>query len=380
MKKLLYQKILIDNLRFFLIISISISSIVWVIQAVQFLDFVTEDGHGLLVYFYYSILNFPKIIHRIFPFAFFISVFYQIYQYEMKNELLVYWTHGMDKKNFTNTILTYSLLILITQILLGSILSPMSQHKARSFIRNSNIDFFPSLIKEGKFIDTVSNLTIFIESKDAKGKYKNIFLKDSPNQNTDKNSSKSQVIYAKRGILINNENGRYFELEDGRVINRAGSKITNFTFEKIDFNLNKFYSKSTVYPKIQEAETKDLAKCLYYNYKNKIENFKADYLRCTNKSLPNIKQEFLKRVYKPIYIPLIALISCLLIIQSKENTHYNRYKFFLFIFAFSVIVVSEISLRYSSNSNMGSYLFYLIPILLFFLTYMYLITKLKNNN
>jgi len=194
MKKLLYQKILIDNLKFFIIITLSISSIIWVIQAVQFLDFVTEDGHGLFVYFYYTILNFPKIIHRIFPFTFFISLFYQIYQYEMKNELLVFWTHGVNKLSFINAILTYSFLILIVQVLLGSIISPMSQDKARSFIRNSNIDFFPSLIKEGKFIDTVSNLTIFIQSKDASGNYKNIFLNDSPNSSDDKKDSKSQMI------------------------------------------------------------------------------------------------------------------------------------------------------------------------------------------
>ena len=60
-----------------------------------------------------------------------------------------------------------------------SFVSPFFQDKARSYIRNSNIDFFSSLIKEGKFIDTVSDLTIFIESKDVEGNYINIFLNDS---------------------------------------------------------------------------------------------------------------------------------------------------------------------------------------------------------
>ena len=41
----------------------------------------------------------------------------------------------------------------------------MSQLKARNLIKNSEIDFFTSLIKEGKFINVVQGLTIFINKK-----------------------------------------------------------------------------------------------------------------------------------------------------------------------------------------------------------------------
>ena len=41
----------------------------------------------------------------------------------------------------------------------------LSQLKGREMLKNSNIDFFTSLIKEGKFINAVSGLTIFIDEK-----------------------------------------------------------------------------------------------------------------------------------------------------------------------------------------------------------------------
>ena len=74
-KKLIFRKFFIDNTYFFLSAIITLGLIVWVIQAVNFLDYVTEDGHGLGVYFKYSILNFPKIISRLFPLIFFVSIF-----------------------------------------------------------------------------------------------------------------------------------------------------------------------------------------------------------------------------------------------------------------------------------------------------------------
>ena len=62
MKKLLFRKFIKDNIKLFFVILCSIGSIVWVIQSVGFLDFVTEDGHGLKIYMAYTFLNFPKII------------------------------------------------------------------------------------------------------------------------------------------------------------------------------------------------------------------------------------------------------------------------------------------------------------------------------
>ena len=199
MKKLLFAHFLKDTFFFFILMTLTLGLIVWVIQAVNYLDFITEDGHGFFVYFSYTLFNFPKIIHRILPFIFFVSLFYQINRYELKNELIVYWTAGVSKLQFIKVILGFSLFFMIFQIIMGSYISPKGQDKARNFIRNSNIDFFPSLFQEGKFIDVVENLTIFIESEKPSGTYNNIYLKEV-NKGLD---NSSRVIYAKKGYLNN---------------------------------------------------------------------------------------------------------------------------------------------------------------------------------
>ena len=65
MKKIIFKNFLRETTIFFLLSCSSVALIVWVIQAVNYLGFVTEDGHGLGVYFKYSILNFPKIIRAV---------------------------------------------------------------------------------------------------------------------------------------------------------------------------------------------------------------------------------------------------------------------------------------------------------------------------
>ena len=61
MNKLIFRKFSQDIVSFFLVSSLSVTFIVWIIQAVNFLDLVSDDGHSLKVYFYYVVLNLPKI-------------------------------------------------------------------------------------------------------------------------------------------------------------------------------------------------------------------------------------------------------------------------------------------------------------------------------
>ena len=196
MKKLIFRNLFWDITAFFLITSISLTLIVWVIQAVNYLDFVSEDGHGFRVYFMYSLLSVPKIFSNLILFVFFISIFFTISKYEENNEILIFWNYGIKKTEFINQIVKFSLLYFILSVILSVFVVPKTQDLAKSFIRGSNIDYFPSLIKTQHFNDTANNLTIFVEKKNTAGLLENIFIKENYE------NKKSQILSAKQGLLI----------------------------------------------------------------------------------------------------------------------------------------------------------------------------------
>ncbi|MDC3036291.1 LptF/LptG family permease [Candidatus Pelagibacter sp.] len=366
MNKLIFRKFTQDTLIFFTTSLLVMGLIVWTLQAVNYFDFVTEDGHGLKIYFLYSILSFPKIIHRIFPFIFFITLFYVIISYEVRNELSIFWINGISKIVFVNRIILFSIFLMFFQILLGSYVSPTSQYKARNYLKNSNIDFFTSLIKEGKFINVVKDLTIFIEKKNKDGSYSDIFLDDSTKKY-------SKMIYAKKGVLIDNKKEKIFRLTNGRVINNENSKINIFEFDQIDFNLQDFTSNTITVPKIQEISSIGLLSCFY-----NIKTVKFESFRCEESLFKEIKQELLKRFYKPIYIPLITIFCCFLIISSKNKLNYKKNKNLIFVFTFFLVVISEASLRYSTFSNISFYLYLIIPWILILFSYFIFYKAVKN--
>ena len=359
MKKLIFKKLYQDTFYFFLTSLLVMSLIVWTLQAVNYFDFVTEDGHGLRVYFSYTLLNFPKIINRILPFIFFISVFYVILNYELKNELSIFWINGVSKIEFLNKLIFFSIYLMIFQIFLASYLSPLSQFKAREYLKNSNIDFFTSLIKEGKFINIAKNITIFIDKKNEDGSYNDIFIEDLRNNN-------SKMIYAKKGNLINDKLQKKFKLMNGRVIRNENTDISIFEFDQIDFSLANLNSKTITVPKIQEIDTYSLLSCLRGTIKKNESEF---HFICEKKLHPEIKRELFKRIFKPFFLPLITLICGFLIIKAKNNLKFRKYNISIFIIAISLIIFSEISMRYIATSNYLTILCLTMPIVFFFTSY-----------
>ena len=373
-EKIVFRKFLSDNTYFFLLCAMSLSLIVWIIQAVNFLDFISEDGHSFDIYFYFTALNFPKIFKNILPFIFFISLFYTISKYEENNELKIFWINGINKIKFTNVLIKYTFLFFILQIFLSSLLSPVLQTQARSYLKSSNMDFFPSLLQEKKFIDTVDKLTIFIEKKNSSEEFENIFLKDEMGNN------KSQIIVAKKGFLKEIDNTRKLLLFDGKFLNTDENKTTVFNFSETEFDLSNYVTKSITHPKVQELSTIFLFNCHYsfYMEKNKIRYYqhKDVNILCNEDYVKEINQELFDRLIKPMYLFLIAIISCFLLTKYKESHKYRLHKSYIFSFGIIMIIFSEMSVNYAGKSLNATIIFYTMPLVLIFLSYLNLRSKL----
>ena len=365
MKKLIFRKITKDTIAFFLLVTVIFGSIVWVIQAVNYLDYVTEDGHGLKTYFLFTLFSFPKIISKLIPFVFFIALFFTLINYDSKNELLILWTNGISKLGFVKKIFAISIFVLLVQIFFSAFLSPFTQYKARLFLKESNIDFFTSLIKEGKFINVVEGLTIFIDKKKSNNTFANIFIDDS-------SKAQNRIIYAKTGKIVENNKKKIFILNNGQILNKEKSKFNIFQFEEINFDLSNYNTNTILAPKIQEIETRQLLNCyISLNRKSFIDQENYDF-SCEDSIIKEIKEEMLKRLFKPIYIPVVALISCILIMKPKSDIFFNRARNMSFLLGFFLLVLSESLLRYSISSNLMFVFYIMTPFLFFFSTYFFL--------
>jgi len=365
MNKLVFQKILSDYLLFFLISLLSSSLIVWIFQAVNYLDLMVEDGKGYLTYINYSLLNFPKIISRLLPFVLFFSFFFILNNYEKTNELLIFWNFGINKIHLIYFFFNISLSLMIFQLFLTSYVVPNSLKYSKELMNNSNLNFFEGFIKPKKFNDTIKGVTIYSEDKNDNGDLSNIFVK----KNVGKNSF--QITHAKTGKLKVGYNN-ILELYDGETINSINNKITKFKFLKSDFSLNNAESNAVQYIKLQETPTQVILSCVNKIFKINIKFFnnvktKGYALGCNINSLDNIFRELYKRFIIPLYIPILILLTSLLLTSSKEEKKYFKLKIGVFLINFLIIIFSETSIKLISDNFFKNLSLVITPIVLIFI-------------
>ena len=370
MKKILFRKLLLDYMTFFLIALISSGIVIWVFQAVNFLDIMVEDGRSYSVYISYSLLNFPKIINKLFPFVLFFSLFYVTIKYESNNELIIFWNFGVHKIQVINFIFKYSIILVVIQIILSSLIVPKSRDLGRSFLRSSTINFYENFIKPKRFNDTIKNVTLYSEKKDSEGNLYNLYLKKEVDQNN------FQITYAKRGFFKEFDNMPVLVLFDGETITGKNNKITNLSFLKSDFPIDNSESNTMVtVQKIQELSSLKLIKCAkFFNSKNQ-NKIKPSIINCSLANLNNIYKELYKRFIIPFYILILSLVPFFLIFSSKEDLNYSKLKFTTFIVGLFFIIFSETTIRLISDSMFINLIISLIPIIFIIILYLIFLKK-----
>ena len=378
MDKLIFRKFSLDIFNFFIISSFSITFIVWIVQAVNFLDLVSDDGHSLGIYFYYVSLNLPKIFSKTIIFVFFISIFYVINKYNNSNELIVFWNNGIKKIQLINFILRFSILFLILQLGLNLFIVPHTQNLGRLLIKESNIDFLPKLISEKKFINVVKNLTIFVEEYKENGDLKKIYINEKLKNNN------SKIIISESGKIFKKNNNYFLRLYNGGITNINKDNTFTLNFSETDYDLSNFSTKTVTRSKIQELDTFQLFECIngFFPQKNFDESIiinNTNRENCNTRTVKSIIEELYKRIVLPLYTLIISLVSASLIIEPKKNFFQRSHKLNIFLIGTSTIILSQLSLKYFFISTNISYFILSLPIILVIFYYLFLcvFTKFK---
>jgi lipopolysaccharide export system permease protein len=374
MKKILFRKILLDCCVFFLIALISTSIIIWVFQAVNFLDIIIDDGRSYMVYLKYTLLSFPKIISKIFPFALFFSFSYVLSKYELNNELMIFWNYGISKINVVNFFLIFSIFLMTLQLILTSFLVPKFQNLSRNLIKNSDTDYFENFLKPKRFIDTISGLTFFIEKKDKNGLLKNIYIKKETGDN------KFQTTFAKSGIFKTKNSERVLVLYDGQTLSGSKNDLKVINFSVSDFSLNQAETGIIKVNKLQENSTNNLITCFKKLKDTKYDkdiNRKYGFHNCTLANYENIFKELYKRILIPLYIPIFILIALLVILKSKEKTNYSKYRTLIFLSGLLLMIFSESTLKIVGNNLILNLFLILLPFFILVIFYSITFYNLK---
>ncbi len=372
LKNKIYKYLSYEILKNFITILLTFTAIAWVVRAVNFLDLMVEDGYSSSIYFKYSLLNISTILTRFVPLSFLLSLTISIIKFERQQELLILWTSGLTKIKIANIFLLIAFLITLFQLILSLYVSPFLLNKSRSLLSNTEALQVNTILKSNDFSDSFEGITFYIERKTDNNELLNIFIKDvAGNLNTIVNEvdkKKNSVIIAKKGFVSNDK----LILFDGIIQTLDQKKeLKNIQFEKTELSLGNVSTRTIKQPKIQETSSNLLFKCIF------IQNSNLNLSNCSSKNYKSeVVQNLSRRLGTPLYIPLITVIISFLLMYRKEKKYNFLKKYILFILSFVILILAEILLKYTGFSPVIAVSYFILPIIIFIISYFYLIRKI----
>lgn len=325
-----------ETLKSYLFVLASLSLLIWVTQAAKYLYLITETGLSVRVYLEYIFFLIPKTISQVMTISFMISIFLNIIKFQSNKEIEIYWISGIGKLDISKIIILISFFITIISLFFSFYLAPTSSLKSRQSIANSEFSFINTLVKEKNFNSPLDGLTIFVNKNDNKGNLDKIYIFEN-----------NKTIISQTGKVLLSENKNYLELNNG-IIHEKNSvnKIESIRFEKTLYDFTNYQTKIIKTPKLQETS---FLKIL--NEYNKSKNIQ--YLL-----------EIHKRIFSPLFIPLVAILCCFILFENNEKIRTNKLKILIFILGTLLIIASDILINLSIKNIFLSYILYSSPLLL----------------
>ena len=361
----IYQNFSIEIFKTFLVILFGLSLIALTVRAVSFLDLIVESGYPLSVYFKYSLLNLFGITPKFIPLSFLLALTIFIIKHLQDSEFIILWTSGVRKIYLVNLFFLCSVCAMVFYLIFSVILTPFALNKSRMLLSNENLSSFIPSVKSQQFSDSFEGFT-FIVKKRVNNEVENIFLFDKgsniKNLTSDNSKIESNTIIAKSGLI---DKKKIFLL-NGQIISskKDGSENNIIKFEQLNIDLSNLTTSTIKTPKLQETSTFKLLNCFI------VKNNKLEI--CNSNAKKEIIPTLNRRIILPFYIPVIALICSMLLINSKK-LYFN--KFSIFIYSFVLLLFTEITVRYTGLNDYIKFLFFLIPFILFLVIYLFLILK-----
>ena len=295
----IYILYLLKNLlKYFILITFTLTSIIWITRTIRYLYFITEYGVDFRNFLLIIVSILPDLLLLSIPISTFLSVMFLYNKLIKNNELLILQNAGVNKFGFLSPVIFLSIIACFFCYFITFYLSP----KSNTVFENQKVavsnDIANVLLNNTNF-NNFQNIIFYAKEKDEN------LLKSILFYINDKDNYK--ILYAKTGEVNNTyitfRNGNLQEFKDSNA-------LTTVYFDEYSINIADFY-------KIDYSTTKD-TDLMYFN----------ELLSLKEKD-NEVKMEIFNRIFTPVLSLTLSILSCLMVLNIKFSRFDNNKSIFI---------------------------------------------------
>lgn len=153
----------------FLVITLTLSGIVWLAQALRFLDLIVNKGLAVSTFLHLSVLLLPMLLIIILPAALFSTVVYVYHKLISDSEAIVLKSTGLTRLQLASPALCVASMVAVIGYVLSLYVLPISYREFKDtqlFIRDNYASAF---LQEGVFNNLPRGITIYFDERTSDG-------------------------------------------------------------------------------------------------------------------------------------------------------------------------------------------------------------------
>jgi lipopolysaccharide export system permease protein len=295
----------------FLIILLTLTTVVWLATALKELNLITSRGQGIILFFQMTMLSLPSLMALIAPNAMLMAALYTLDRMNGDSELIVMTAAGAPVWRLGGPLLMLSSLVCTAILIANLFIAPASMRALRSFVTQVRADLISQVLQPGRFSSPEGGLTFHIRDRGVNGDLLGLLVHD------ERDSKQVMSYLAERGRIVTNDEGAYLIMFEGYV-HRYNEEELDKGVQIVAFDQNAL-DLSELNPK--EDTTKEL-RPRERSIGNLLSPDPDDPILKKNYGL--LRSELHERLSTPLY-PLVFAFVAIALLAHARTTRESRW-------------------------------------------------------
>ena len=334
----------------FVIILVTLTTIVWLATALKQLDLIVSQGQGFVLFLKMTFLTLPSLMALIAPNAILMASLYTLDRMNGDSELIVMTAAGAPVWRIGAPFVLLASMVCVVILICNLWVMPASMRALRALITQVRTDVISQVLQPGRFSSTEPGLTFHIRDRSPTGDLLGLLVHD------ERDDKQLMSYLADRGRIISNDDGAYLVMFDGHV-HRYETKspdqgVQIVAFDQYLLNISDLNPKDTGSKELRPRE----------RYLGELLNPDPKLLKAKG-AVGQLRTELHDRFSTPFY-PLLFAFLAVAILGHARTTRESRWAQILI--AAGIAVGLRVSGLTASNlvtlSAGATPLVYLIPI------------------
>jgi lipopolysaccharide export system permease protein len=236
----------------FVIILVTLTTIVWLATALKQLDLIISQGQGFVLFLQMTFLSLPSLMALIAPNAMLMASLYTLDRMNGDSELIVMTAAGAPVWRIGAPFVVLAAMVCVVILICNLWVMPASMRALRALITQVRTDVISQVLQPGRFSSTEPGLTFHIRDRSPTGDLLGLLVHDERDE-------KLVMSYlAERGRIISNDDGAYLVMFDGHVhryeVKDPSKGVQIVAFDQYVLNISDLNPKDTSSKELRPRE------------------------------------------------------------------------------------------------------------------------------